>query len=342
MAWETLPTNYTDAVWDGMKKYREVNNSDGTVSFDDVTIYMSKENSFFGAKDANSMNKAINNIMTANLTKATSTLNTDLLLFYDNKAKELKAITYDNLMLPIIRKFSFVNATGAGAHNSIYRGQYLGTIVTDEHHRAISNGDFTDLYIGDYWTINGVNWRIAAFDYYYGCGESKPFNTHHAVIVPDTCLETGVMSDDSNGTVKSYNSSKMLSGFDRFQTKVHEAFSTHLCTHEIFITTKISNGCASEGKWVEVQSELMTENMVYGCNIFSPVSNGTVVPCNYRVEKGQLPLFAFEPSRIRNGSVWWLRDIVNDTSYAMVGGHGEADFFNAHTVFGFRPAFCIS
>lgn len=53
MAWTLLPTNYTDAVWDGLKKYSEVNNPDGTVSFRDVTVYTNKEKSFFGAKDAN-------------------------------------------------------------------------------------------------------------------------------------------------------------------------------------------------------------------------------------------------------------------------------------------------
>lgn len=63
MAFELLPTNYTDAVWSGLRKYSQVNNSDGTVSFQDVTVYTEKENSFFGAKDANRMNQALNYIM---------------------------------------------------------------------------------------------------------------------------------------------------------------------------------------------------------------------------------------------------------------------------------------
>lgn len=63
MAWTLLPTNYTDAVWSGLKKYSQVDNSDGTVSFQDVTVYTNKEKSFFGAKDANRMNEALNYIM---------------------------------------------------------------------------------------------------------------------------------------------------------------------------------------------------------------------------------------------------------------------------------------
>lgn len=63
MAWKLLPVNYTDAVWSGLKRYSMVNNEDGTVSFQDVTVYSHKENSFFGAKDANRMNEALNTIM---------------------------------------------------------------------------------------------------------------------------------------------------------------------------------------------------------------------------------------------------------------------------------------
>lgn len=63
MAWESLFTNYTDAVWSDLKRYLMINNEDNTVSFQDVTNYSSKENSFFGAKDANRMNEAMNTIM---------------------------------------------------------------------------------------------------------------------------------------------------------------------------------------------------------------------------------------------------------------------------------------
>lgn len=65
MSWVLLPTNFTDAVWSGLKKYTQVDNSDGTVSFQDVTQYSQKENSFFGASHANRMNEALNAIMAA-------------------------------------------------------------------------------------------------------------------------------------------------------------------------------------------------------------------------------------------------------------------------------------
>ena len=63
MSWVLLPVNYTDAVWSGLKKFVMVNNEDNTVSFQDVTVYSQRENSFFGAQDANRMNEALNTIM---------------------------------------------------------------------------------------------------------------------------------------------------------------------------------------------------------------------------------------------------------------------------------------
>lgn len=63
MAWELLPVDYTDAVWAGLKRYNQINNEDSSVSFQDITSYTGKEKSFFGAKDANRMNEALNTIM---------------------------------------------------------------------------------------------------------------------------------------------------------------------------------------------------------------------------------------------------------------------------------------
>ena len=62
MAFTPLKTNYKDATWSGPKKFRQIENSDGTVSFRDKTSYVNKEDSFFGAKDANAINTAINEI----------------------------------------------------------------------------------------------------------------------------------------------------------------------------------------------------------------------------------------------------------------------------------------
>lgn len=65
MALEPLRTDYVDAVFDGFRKYLQIQNPDGTYSFSDVTKYIVKENAFVGAKDLNAINTAINAIMAA-------------------------------------------------------------------------------------------------------------------------------------------------------------------------------------------------------------------------------------------------------------------------------------
>ena len=101
---------------------------------------------------------------------------------HDHDGTNSKKIAYANLTgTPAV--FPLVN--NAGSHNSIYRGMSLGTSVSAAQYASISAGTFKDMYIGDYWTINSVVWRIAAFDYYYNTGDEN-CTTHHVVIVPDT------------------------------------------------------------------------------------------------------------------------------------------------------------
>jgi len=100
----------------------------------------------------------------------------------------------------------------AGYHNSIYRGKYLGDEVTADQYAAIAAGTFDDMYIGDYWTINGVNWRIAHFDYWLNCGDTGSGTTeHHVVVIPDTILYSAKMNE-TNITTGGYMHSLMRGG----------------------------------------------------------------------------------------------------------------------------------
>ena len=230
----------------------------------------------------------------------------------------------------------------AGSHNGIYRGKSLGSSVTQAQWNAISAGTFDDLYIGDYWTIGGVNWRIAAFDYYYNAGDTA-FTKHHAVIVPDTSLYTHVMND-TNTTTGAYVGSKMYTeGLDQAKTTINNAFgSSHVLSHRIYLSNATSNGRASAGAWTDSTVDLMCEHMVYGSGIFSPVSDGSIIPNNYRVEKSQLPLFTLDPTKIHSrSSSYLLRDVISSANFAIVFSAGIADYAGASSALGVRPAFCI-
>lgn len=257
----------------------------------------------------------------------------------------LKKITYSNLKSNVVAdtegKIAPLLFNNAGAHNAIYRGKSLGSTVTTAQYNAIKAGTFEDLYIGDYWTIGGVNYRIAAFDYYLNSGDTN-CTTHHAVIVPDTCLYNAQMNS-SNVTTGGYVGSAMYTeNLETAKTTIKNAFSGHVLTHKIYLTNAVANGRASAGAWCDSEVDIMCEQMVYGSGIFSPVSDGSNVPTNYRVEKSQLPLFQHEPSRISNRAAWWLRDVISASRFANVGGAGNANYGNASDSLGVRPAFCIS
>ncbi len=46
-------------------------------------------------------------------------------------------------------------------HRNIFRGKSLGESITAEQLEVIRDGSFRDLYVGDYWEINGTKYRIA-------------------------------------------------------------------------------------------------------------------------------------------------------------------------------------
>ena len=98
MAWETLKTDYKDMTWNGLKKYTQIDNNDGTLSFRDDTAYTNREKSFFGAKDANQMNEAMNYIMTK-LENGTD-LYSEFKAFFANQKEQFLAsgrVTLDEL-----------------------------------------------------------------------------------------------------------------------------------------------------------------------------------------------------------------------------------------------------
>ena len=295
-------------------------------------------------------------IETKKVTELTAfTTPTDSCLIPIHDGTGLKKITFANFRAKAVEgtetKIAPLLFNNAGAHNAIYRGKSLGSTVTTTQYAAIKAGTFDDLYIGDYWTIGGVNYRIAAFDYYLNSGDTN-CTTHHVVIVPDTCLYNAQMHNTSSGgyeggaantTTGGYVGSDMYkSNLEQAKTTIKSAFSGHVLKHRIYLTNAVANGRASGGAWCDSEVDLMCEQMVYGSGIFSPVSDGSNVPANYRVEKSQLPLFQHEPSRICNRNNWWLRDVITASFFAFVSYDGHTDCYDASSSNGVRPAFCIS
>ena len=254
----------------------------------------------------------------------------------ENFKADLAALISANTEL--LNKLTYNNA---GAHNAIYRGKNLGTSVTEEQYAAIAAGTFDDMYIGDYWVIDGVNWRIAAFDYYLNTGDTN-CTTHHVTIVPDSNLDTQQMNS-SNTTAGGYTGSAMYTAnMATAKNKIKSAFgSAHILSHRQYLVNTVANGRPSAGAWVDSEIELMTEQNVYGGKVLAPTSDGSFVPTVHTVDKSQYPLFAHEPSRITNRANYWLRDIVSASAFAYVDSTGYANANYASNSIGVRPAFSI-
>ncbi len=234
-------------------------------------------------------------------------------------------------------------ASNAGAHNSIFRGKNLGTAVTAAQYAAIAAGTFDDLFIGDYWVINGVNWRIAAFDYYLGTG-STALTTHHAVIVPDTNLDTQKMND-TNVTTGGYVGSKMYTNYlATARTKVNTAFSGHVLTHQFYLSNAATNGKVTGATTVNQDVVLMSERNVYGQTIMSSECNdGSAGPGWLTYDRTQFPLFALAPEFIqKERNYYWLRDVISASGFARVDAGGFNNWLSASISVGVRPAFSIS
>lgn len=275
----------------------------------------------------------------ADLEAILSVTGTEKMLIHDGNG--VKVITVENLHKGLqtdIDSVGNVLADGAAAHNCIYRGKNLGTSVTAEQYAAISSGKFTDLYIGDYWVIKGVTYRIAAFDYYYNCGDTN-FTKHHVVIVPDTSLYKAQMNT-SNVTTGGYTGSAMYkSNLAQAKTTIKAAFgSAHVLTKRELLTNAVNGNTPLGWAWFDSDVELMNEVQVYGS-----VAWGAHDGNGYNVASGdgQFPLFMFDRTKLHNREDYWLRDVSSAPLFSIVYGNGYASSLNASFSIGVRPAFCI-
>jgi hypothetical protein len=245
-----------------------------------------------------------------------------------------------NDLYAIILKNGFnpVGGTGAGFHSSIYRGKHLGDTYTDAQKEAIANGSFDNLFVGDYWTINGVNWRIADFDYYYKVGDTA-FTKHHVIIVPDTILYSAQMNSE-NITTGAYTGSEMYTtNLDNARTAFDSAFgSSFIPTHRGMYSNAISGSNPSGWAWRDMKVELMSEEQVYGHAVWGVGSqNGYDVG----TQKTQFKLFALDQTKINTGESYWLTNVGSSYEFAWVNNYGYSSSSDASYSFGVRPFACL-
>ena len=243
-----------------------------------------------------------------------------------------------------------VTLGNAGFHNSVFRGENLGTSITNEQWSAISSGTFDDLYVGDYWELpydgNTVTFRIAGFDIYYGKGDTE-MTAHHAVIVPDTNLTSSYMNS-SHTTAGGYVGSYMYTTtLPSVKTKIETTFgSSHVLSYRALLTTRVNTsatnrypgttGSSDTWAWYDAKVNLMNMVQVTGNIGFSSSGFDT------GADNVQFPLFRLRPEFINKARSWyWVRDVASSSAFAVIGTDGVSGPTNASNAGGVRPCFYI-
>lgn len=264
---------------------------------------------------------------------AVSQLTNDNIILIDGDNGTKKMFVGDAILAAL-------HMTSAQLHRTVFRGKNLGSSLTTAQKAAIAAGTFEDLWLGDYWVINGITWRIVDFDYWLLCGDTS-FDRHHLVIMPDSPLYNAQMNT-SNVTTGGYVGSAMYtSNLANAKTIVNNAFGSAVLSHRELLTNAVTNGYPSGGSWYDSTVEIPNEPMMYGGYVHTPAGDGSVIPYRYTIDKSQLALYAVCPKFIHNRQTFWLRDVVSAAYFAYVYDDGSANCYVASGSVGVRPVFPI-
>lgn len=241
---------------------------------------------------------------------------------------------------------AMLDANSVHNHRLVFRGKNLGTSLTIDQKTAIQNGSFSDLWLGDYWVIGGVTWRIVDFNYWMGSGDTE-LTTPHIVVMPDSNLGAGAMNASATTTGGYTGSAMYTTNMASAKTLVTSAFGDAVLTHREYLINAVTSGYASGGAWTDSGVDLPNELMIYGSNIYAAAGDGTNNVKRYTNSATQLALFRVVPRFINKPDgasariSYWLRDVVNATSFVRVSSYGAPQDTSASQSYGIRPVFAI-
>jgi len=216
------------------------------------------------------------------------------------------------------------------SHRMIYRGKNLGTSFTTEQSQAVQNGTFTDMYIGDYWVINGKTRRIGDIDYFIHCGDNVDLG-HHLLMVDDGVDLVGDGStthfmNDTDTTAGGFKGSKMWQSTipNQILPDITTAFGNHLLNHREYISNAVTDGVPAGGEWVDTTYNIFNEAMYYG-TVVNGTNNAGAGLYNVGCSKNQIALFKLNQSSMNRRINIWLRDVVSASLFAVVNYYGRAN-----------------
>lgn len=244
--------------------------------------------------------------------------------------------------LPKTTTLESLSANSIAFHNAYPRCKYLGTSITDAQNTAIKNRTYDDLFIGDYWTINGINWRIVAIDYYYNVGFPTNFDKGNIIVMPDTVLYNAQMNETNTTAGAYYGSLMRTQNLNNARTIAQNAFGSHLANHRILLTNSVGTSGPDGWAWYDSDGvELPNEVQIYGARVWSSALHGFDIAS----QKQQFPLMLFAPQFVNTRQSYWLQDVSSDSvssTFACADLGGNADNRNASNSYGVRPSVTLS
>lgn len=250
-------------------------------------------------------------------------------------------------------------------HNNIFRGDDLfakGYDINDIC-AMISDGSFSDIYIGDYFTLSGdianvpcfveqtgddgtkslvestqtvtynTKFRIAGLDTYLNTGDTA-FTAHHAVIVPDKNIGTNRMNSTNTAVGGYVNSFMFASVLPVYNTHFDVKLNNHLLTHRELLSNSVSGNSANNWGWTDIKTDLMSEPEVYGSVLWGGKYD---IGVNYR----QFPLFRIASKYICDRNWCWLKAVAGGNDFVAMTSNGNATRNGAGVALAVRPCFCI-
>lgn len=208
----------------------------------------------------------------------------------------------ENFLYPLLDKSISYNV-----RHMIPRGKNLGSVVTDEQIDRIgsSNEDaFRGFFLGDYWKIEDVVWRIVGFNYWYGIGDiGDGCVTPHLVIMPDHPIYGNAkMSENADYTVAYGGSDMRKTGLDPVKDMINNKFGEkNVLSHRIKLIESMTENGDEIGSsiWYDSTVEIPSLAMLFGHVKDEEIFSIT--------DMNQLPGCIFETAYTFRALVW-LRD----------------------------------
>ena len=281
-----------------------------------------------------------------------------------NYEKDVKRYVDGEPDFPTEDETEWITSIGEN-HNNIFRGDDLFAkgYTIDDICAMIADGSFSDIYIGDYFTLSGsienvpcfveqtgddgtkslvestqtvtynTKFRIAGLDTYLNTGDTA-FTAHHAVIVPDKNIGTNRMNSTNTAVGGYVNSFMFASVLPVYNTHFDVKLNNHLLTHREILSSSATNSTANNWEWHDIKINLMSEPEVYGSNLWGNKYDAGV---NYR----QFPLFRIASKYICDRNWCWLKAVAGGNEFVAMTSNGNATRNGAGIALAVRPCFCI-